>query len=60
MKIIFYKSQNKGDFRLKKILLSVSVLLFSLSLYSQVTWDGGAGTTNWNDALNWKCIALAG
>ena len=49
----FCKRLNTGDFRLIKLVFSASIILLSFSSYSQITWDGGAGTTNWNDNLNW-------
>jgi hypothetical protein len=30
------------------------LLIFALPVCSQVKWDGGAGTDQWNDALNWN------
>ena len=39
--------------------LSFSILLFlSISALSQKKWDGGAGNTQWNNALNWTGNAL--
>ncbi|MCG8331469.1 MAG: T9SS type A sorting domain-containing protein [Chitinophagales bacterium] len=38
----------------KKLTLTiVTHLLLPLSLCAQSIWDGGAGTTNWQDANNW-------
>lgn len=33
-------------------------LLLSQMLHAQVTWDGGASTTNWTDADNWTSNAV--
>ncbi len=41
----------------KKLLSLVLVLAFS-SLAAAVQWDGGAGTSNWEDALNWTSDRL--
>lgn len=40
---------------MKQFLLT-SILLFAgvFSLVAQSSWDGGAGTTNWQDANNWN------
>lgn len=35
-------------------------LLEERTLLSAVAWDGGAGTSNWNDAANWSGDALPG
>lgn len=42
---------------MKKASLRISILLFSFIPYiatGQVSWDGGAATTNWGDAANWN------
>ncbi len=38
------------------------LLLISLPFlaFSQIVWDGGAGTTNWQDANNWSTDAVPG
>lgn len=39
---------------MKNILLILLLFTFSTVSFAQtVIWDGGAGTNNWNDALNW-------
>lgn len=42
----------------KRILFSCCIIGFTLSLQAQVYWDGGAGTSNWNDANNWNTDAV--
>jgi gliding motility-associated-like protein len=58
MKTNLPKHLEKGNPRLVKMLLCGSFLLMSLSLRSQITWDGGAGTTSWTDPLNWSGDAV--
>jgi len=38
---------------LKYIIIFI-IINFSSKIYSQKTWDGGAGTNNWGDANNWN------
>ncbi len=40
----------------KKILLLIllNIFIFHSLIFSQKSWDGGAGTSNWNDAANWS------
>ncbi len=38
----------------KTVMPLAFLFLFSVTLYSQVTWDGEAGTSDWGDPLNWS------
>jgi hypothetical protein len=37
-----------------KLLLIAAILLSPFYTYAQFSWDGGAGTTDWQDANNWN------
>ncbi len=51
------KSKNK--LIILGMLVAVLFGLSSINAFSAaVTWDGGAGTSNWNDALNWSNDAV--
>jgi len=52
------QNMNLGKFVPKSVLFSGLIFLFSVTLYSQVAWDGEAGTSNWGDALNWSGNSL--
>lgn len=41
-------------FRFSKLLLVFIGIAFYTDSYAQKTWDGGAGTNNWNDGNNWN------
>lgn len=45
-----------------KTLLRISIVIFGFfitqPLFSQITWDGGASTSNWGDANNWSTNVL--
>jgi hypothetical protein len=36
------------------LFITICILLFSIQVDAQKTWDGGAGTNNWGDANNWN------
>jgi len=57
-----YQTSNQTQMKMKQfvslkpMLFACAFLLFiSQASYAQIskTWDGGAGTSNWNDANNW-------
>ena len=51
------KSKNK--LIMLGMLMAMLLSFTSIDAFSAaVTWDGGAGTTNWNDALNWSNDAI--
>lgn len=51
------KSRNK--LTILGVLLAVFLSLSSIdALAAAITWDGGAGTSNWNDANNWSGNAV--
>ncbi len=51
------KSKNK--LIMLGLLMAMLLGFSSINVYSAaVTWDGGAGTSNWNDALNWSNDAV--
>lgn len=43
---------------MKKSFLLFSFLISITFTYTQITWDGGAGTSSWNDANNWSGDAV--
>jgi len=46
---------------MKKFLFALACLAFyNYSFAQTITWDGGAGNSDWFDALNWDTDALPG
>ena len=37
---------------------TVVLLIFPHTFFAQISWDGGAGTNQWSDALNWSGNSL--
>lgn len=42
-----------NSINMRKLLLFCMALAIPFLMDGQVRWDGGAGTTNWQDAMNW-------
>ncbi|HRF19427.1 MAG TPA: hypothetical protein PK977_14725, partial [Chitinophagaceae bacterium] len=38
---------------MRRYLLVIFLVVFSATVKSQITWDGGGDAVSWNDAANW-------